>query len=234
MKYLKLFESYNQFEIDTKRISDSDKGYFTIINILEQKKYTLESCLKIVSENLVQFGISEHDTKYKMIGAGQYGIAFRFHDKVLKLTTSKKEFDTCSKLVELDLMGVVKYYLAFQFSGLPIWVIIQDRLKKIPKVEKDVYTTLYYMGANDINNKDFKYKNKSNLFIELQKRVKNPLPEDEIPSHNVSKDELKVYFDKYFELVDKLNIEGVPTDDLHGENIGLRDGELVHFDVMLV
>ena len=234
MKYLKRFESYKHFEIDLEKISESDKGYFAIIDILKKSKMNLESCLSIVSDNLIQFGITEDNTKYTFIGSGQYGVAFRFHDKVLKLTTSKKEFDTCSNLVELDLMGVVKYYVCFQFSNLPIWIIVQDRLKKLPKIEKDIYTTLYYMGANDINNKNFEYKNKSNLFIELQKRVKNPLPDDELPSHSVSKDELKVYFDKYFDLVDKLNIEGVSTDDLHGENIGLRDGELVHFDVMLV
>lgn len=234
MKYLKLFENYNQLNIDLDKISKSDKGYFAIVEILKQNKMTLESCLSIVSDNLIQFGISEEETKYSLIGAGHFGIAFKFHDKVLKLTTSKNEFDTCSQLVELDLVGVVKYYLAFQFSNFPIWIIIQDRLKRLKKIEKDVYTTLYYMGANDINNKNFEYKNKSNLFIELQKRVKNPLPDDELPPHSVSKDELKVYFDKYFDLVDKLNIEGVSTDDLHGENIGLRDGELVHFDVMLV
>ena len=234
MKYLKLFESYKQFEIDLEKISESDKGYFSIIDILKKNKMNLESCLSIVSDNLIQFGISEEETKYSLIGAGQYGVAFRFHDKVLKITTSKKEFDTCSNLVELDLMGVVKYYVSFQFSNLPIWIIIQDRLKKLPKIEKDVYTTLYYMGANDINNKNFEYGSKENLFRELKKRILNPLKEDEISSYEIPSKQLRVYFDKYFDLVDKLNIEKVSTDDLHGENIGLRDGELVHFDVMLV
>ena len=234
MKYLKLFESYKQFEIDLEKVSESDKGYFAIIDILKKNKMNLESCLSIVSDNLIQFGITEDNTKYTLIGSGQYGVAFRFHDKVLKITTSKKEFDTCSNLVELDLMGVVKYYVSFQFSNLPIWIIIQDRLKKLPKIEKDVYTTLYYMGANDINYKDFQYDSKENLFRELKKRILNPIKEDEIPSYEISSKQLRVYFDRYFELVDKLNIENVSTDDLHGENIGLRDGELVHFDIIMV
>ncbi len=227
-----MFES-NQFVINLENFSKKKIGYFKIIDILSKDSKTINQCLDIVQDNLIYFGISNRNTLYELIGIGEFGIAFKFMDKVLKITTSKEEFETCTKLVDLDLMGVVKYYLTFQFSDLPLWIIIQDKLDELPKIEKDIYTLMYYMGANDISHKNFEYGNKENLFEELKKRVKSPLKEDEIDSYQITNKKLKNYFNKYFDLVDKLNLEGVSTDDLHGENIGLRDGELIQFDVMI-
>jgi hypothetical protein len=99
-------------------------------------------------------------------------------------------------------------------------------------MERDIYTTLYYLGANDMDNPEF--SSVEELISALQRRLRNPKSEDELSSYEIRKRELREYFRKYSELRDKLIANGISVDDLHGENIGLKDGELVHFDIMKV
>ena len=236
MKYLKKFENYSQdFTIDFDKIDTSDiRGHESIINILNQNQLSFDSLLESIKDNIVYFGLASKETKYNLIGTGQYGIAFSFIDKVLKITTSQKEFETCSSLVDLEFEGVVRYYLSFQFDTLPIYIIIQDKLQMPPKIERDIYTTLYYLGANDTHNPNFKFKNKSDLLDALRRRLRHPLPEDELPAYDIDKNELRVYLSKYLDLAETLRQQSISTDDLHGENIGIKEGQLIHFDVMIV
>ena len=237
MKYLKTFESHsnNYFDLDFSKIETTDtRGYSAILDILKYKELDLQEFLNDVRFNLLQFGLITKSTNFKLIGTGQYGIAFSFYDKVLKVTTSKKEFDTSYEFIDIEYEGAVRYYLSFQYLDLPIWIIIQDKLEPLPKMERDIYTTLYYLGANDMDNPEFEFSSVEELISGLQKRLRNPEPEDELQSYDIRKRDLREYFRKYSELRDKLMVNGISVDDLHGENIGLKDGELVHFDIMKV
>jgi hypothetical protein len=235
MKYLKTFESHsnNHFDLDFSKIETTDtRGYYSILEILKTKELDLQEFLNDVRFNLLQFGIITESTNFKLIGTGQYGIAFSFYDKVLKVTTSKKEFDTSYEFIDMEYDGAVRYYLSFQYLDFPIWIIIQDKLDPLPKMERDIYTTLYYLGSNDMDNSEF--STVEELISALQRRLRNPKEEDELTSYEIRKRELREYFRKYSELRDKLIANGISVDDLHGENIGLKDGELVHFDIMKV
>jgi hypothetical protein len=235
MKYLKTFESHsnNHFDLDFSKIETTDtRGYYSILEILKTKELDLQEFLSDVRFNLLQFGLITESTNFKLIGTGQYGIAFSFYDKVLKVTTSKKEFDTSYEFIDMEYEGAVRYYLAFQYLNLPLWIIIQDKLSTLPKMERDIYTTLYYLGANDMDNPEF--SSVEELISALQRRLRNPKSEDELSSYEIRKRDLRNYFRKYSELRDKLIANGISVDDLHGENIGFKDGELVHFDIMKV
>jgi hypothetical protein len=59
-----------------------------------------------------------------------------------------------------------------------------------------------------------------------------PKREKPTPSVTITFDELDDYIKKYRELLFKLEENNISTKDLHGENIGQINGELVHFDVM--
>ena len=235
MNYLKKFESYSsKFIFDETQVESTDKrGYDSIINLVSQNKINFDYFLDDIRRNIVHFGLASIETEFHLIGYGQYGIAFGFIDKVLKITTSESEFETCSTLVDLEFEGVVRYYLSFQYKNLPIWVIVQDKLKIPSKFERDIYTTLYYLGVNDMSNPEFKFKSKEEIINALKYRLKNPEPEDELPSYDVDKHQLRMYLDRYLSLADKLREQGITTDDLHGENIGKKEGQLIHFDVMI-
>jgi hypothetical protein len=144
-----------------------------------------------------------------------------------------------------------------------------DKAKPISKIEKDIYTTMFYEGAN-YSDSDFWDDYDEEYLDNLVNRLENPEPEDEIPpigisgyfgsdeddeedeefddedesnyytprrekpvsSVNITHDELIDYIEKYRELLLKLEANNIATKDLHGENIGQINGELVHFDVM--
>lgn len=234
MKYLQKFESHNSnfiYDFESKDFTDK-RGLEKIRRYLSTNNIDFKEFLEDVRENLYQFGVVSDKTLYRLVGGGQFGIAFEFLDKVLKITSSAKEFVTCMNLVDMEYEGLVRYYLAFQYKNLPIWIIVQDRLHLPSKMERDIYTTLYYMGANDIHHPEFKYKN--NLFNSLVKRVKYPHEEDELPPYDINREDLKYYFDRYMDLVNNLRRQKLSTDDLHGENIGTKDGELIHFDIMII
>ena len=236
MRILKTYESFiegEKFEIDLETINRGDnRGFLAISDILKSANISLKDCLEYISTKLVEKEFAFFDTKFQLVGSGQYGIAFGFRDKVFKITTSMKEVETCKSLMGKELKNIVKYHLQLQFLDYPIWFIVMDKLEMLSKKEKDIYTTLYYLGANDINNPNFRFNSKSELFDELQVRLANPEPEDELPPYHIENDELRVYFKKYFKLVRSLDEQGITTDDLHGENIGLRNDRLVHFDIM--
>jgi hypothetical protein len=239
MRWIKLWENFKneekKFEIDLEVINSGDKrGWDAVNNILTKSNITLDNCLEFISFHLIEKEIAYFDTKFELIGSGQYGIAFKFRDKIVKITTSEKEYNTSLKLVGKELEGVVKYHLTFQFFELPIWISVQDKLETLSKKERDIYTTLYYLGANDIQSPNFKYSDLDELFKALDNRLRNPDPEDELPPYVLEKEELRKYFRKYFSLVKFLDENGISTDDLHGENIGLRNDKLTHFDVMII
>jgi hypothetical protein len=218
----------------------------------------------IVSDLVDKFGIK----KIKYAGRGYYGMAFLVdNNKILKLTQDQDEIKGIEKIVGKEIPGIVNYYGYEFYPKYNIYGILMDKANPIPKVEKDIYTTMFYMGAN-YSDSDFWDDYDDEFLDNLVDRLENPEPEDELPaigingyysneedeeefeddddednyyipkrekptpSVTITFDELDDYIKKYRELLLKLEENNISTKDLHGENIGQINGELVHFDVM--
>jgi hypothetical protein len=236
----------------------------------------------IVSDLSKKFGIN----KISYAGRGYYGIAFVADGtKILKLTQDEDEIKGIEKIVGKEIPGIVNYYGYEYYPEYNIYGILMDKAKPISKTEKDIYTTMFYEGAN-YSDSDFWDDYDEEYLDNLVNRLENPEPEDEIPpigisgyfgsdeddedesnyytprrekpvssvnithddedesnyytprrekpvsSVNITHDELIDYIEKYRELLLKLEANDIATKDLHGENIGQINGELVHFDVM--
>ena len=220
----------------------------------------------IVSDLSKKFGIN----KISYAGRGYYGIAFVADGtKILKLTQDEDEIKGIEKIVGKEIPGIVNYYGYEYYPEYNIYGILMDKAKPISKTEKDIYTTMFYMGAN-YSDSDFWDDYDEEFLDNLVDRLESPEPEDEIPpigisgyyssdeddeedeefddedesnyyipkrekpvsSVNITYDELIDYIEKYRELLLKLEANDIATKDLHGENIGQINGELVHFDVM--
>jgi hypothetical protein len=240
----------------------------------------------IVSDLSKKFGIN----KISYAGRGYYGIAFVADGiKILKLTQDEDEIKGIEKIVGKEIPGIVNYYGYEYYPEYNIYGILMDKAKPISKIEKDIYTTMFYEGAN-YSDSDFWDDYDEEFLDNLVDRLENPEPEDEIPpigitgyyssdedeefddedesnyytpriekpvssvnithddedesnyyipkreklvsSVNITYDELIEYIEKYRELLLKLEANDIATKDLHGENIGQINGELVHFDVM--
>ena len=218
----------------------------------------------IVNDLVDKFGIK----KIKYAGRGYYGMAFLVdNNKILKLTQDQDEIKGIEKIVGKEIPGIVNYYGYEFYPKYNIYGILMDKANPIPKVEKDIYTTMFYMGAN-YSDSDFWDDYDDEFLDNLVDRLESPEPEDELPAIGISSyysneedeeefeddddednyyipkrekptpsvtitfDELIDYIKKYRELLLKLEENNISTKDLHGENIGQINGELVHFDVM--
>jgi hypothetical protein len=219
----------------------------------------------IVNDLSKKFGIN----KISYIGRGYYGIAFVADGtKILKLTQDQDEIKGIEKIVGKEIPGIVNYYGYEYYPEYNIYGILMDKAKPISKIEKDIYTTMFYEGAN-FSDSDFWDDYDEEYLDNLVNRLENPEPEDDLPAIGISGyygdkeeeeeefeddddednyyipkrenptpsvtityDELINYIEKYRELLLKLEENNIATKDLHGENIGQINGELVHFDVM--
>ena len=221
------------------------------------------SIKEIVKDLSNKFGIS----RISYAGRGYYGMAFLVdNNKILKLTQDQDEIKGIEKIVGKEIPGIVNYYGYEYYPEYNIYGILMDKANPISKTEKDIYTTMFYEGAN-YSDSDFWDDYDEEYLDNLVNRLENPEPEDEIPpigisgyfgsdeedeefddedesnyytprrekpvsSVNITHDELIDYIEKYRELLLKLEANDIATKDLHGENIGQINGELVHFDVM--
>jgi len=181
----------------------------------------------------------------KYVGEGYYGMAFDVgKNKIIKLTNNKDEIDGIEYVLEKQkelggsVPGVVHYFNLKYYPTSNVYAILMDKVKPLSKKEETIYTVIYYEMANysdsdfwdkyDDSNEDIREE-----FIEfLIDRLESPRPEDELPSFKIDEYDLVNYIDTYRELLTILESNKVPTEDLHGGNIGRKDNKLIHFDVM--
>jgi hypothetical protein len=189
----------------------------------------------IVKDLSDKFGIS----RISYAGRGLNGIAFVADGaKILKLTQDEDEIEGIQKIVGKEIPGIVNYYGYEYYPEYNIYGILMDKAKPISKTEKHIYTTMFFEGANYSDsdfwdNYDDTDEDIREEFIEdLIDRLESPRPEDELPSFKINEYDLINYIDAYRELLNTLESNNVPTEDLHGGNIGRKDNKLIHFDVM--
>jgi hypothetical protein len=182
--------------------------------------------------------------RIKYAGQGHFGMAFMVDDdKILKLTNNDDEIRGIKTVINIQkklgrtVPGVIHYYDVKHYPNSNVYAILMDKVDLLSPEEETVYTTMYYEGSN-YSDSDFwdEYDDddeiRDGLIDKLQDRLQNPEEEDELESYDLDYDEIVNHIEKYRELLNKLEENGVPTADLHGGNIGVKDGELIHFDVM--
>jgi hypothetical protein len=112
-----------------------------------------------------------------------------------------------------------------------------DEVELLSEKDETVYTVLFYEEARysdspfwDLFNGD--EDERDEIIDIVSKRLSDPRPEDELEPYDLDYSEIVDYIEKYEKLLLTLEKNAVPTADLHGGNIGIKDGELIHFDVM--
>jgi hypothetical protein len=164
-------------------------------------------------------------------------------DKILKLTNNDDEIRGIKKVINIQkklgktVPGVIHYYDVKYYPNSKVYAILMDEIELLSKKDETVYIVLYYEGANylpsdfwDLFNGD--KKEKKEIVKIISDRLSKPHPGNKLEPYELDESEIVDYIEKYEELLLKLEENGVPTADLHGGNIGVKDGELIHFDVM--
>ena len=181
--------------------------------------------------------------KIKYAGEGHFGMSFMVDDdKILKLTNNDDEIRGIKTVMQIQkklggtVPGVIHYYDVKYYPKSKVYAILMDEVELLPKKDETVYTTMYYEGLNyfpsdfwdSFNNK----VEKKEIVKIVSDRLSDPYPEDELEPYDLDYNEIIDYIEKYEELLLKLVKNDIPTADLHGGNMGIKDGELIHFDVM--
>jgi hypothetical protein len=175
--------------------------------------------------------------KIEYAGEGHFGMAFVVNDdKILKLTNNEDEIRGIKKVLNKDIPGVIHYYDVKHYPDSNVYAILMDKVDLLSPEEETVYTTMYYEGSNYFPSDFWDLFNDKNERKEIVKivsdRLSDPYPEDELEPYDLDYNEIVDYIKKYKKLLLKLVKNDIPTADLHGGNIGVKDGELIHFDVM--
>ena len=161
--------------------------------------------------------------KVKFLSSGSYGNAYSFDNKVLKVTTDKREAKMASDLIKNANISVVKYYNVFRYQskGLMLWVIIMDRVEGLNDFFNKMkygrgYESLAYL-ATDIIFHNWGSLEKEDYINSIEEEYNLDKP--------FSKKLVTQIWNCYF------NLKDLPKLDFHNYNLGYNiDGELVLFD----
>jgi hypothetical protein len=154
-----------------------------------------------------------NDEELSYLGSGDFGEAYSIGDgRVLKITSSKSEFDIAKKLINKDipvLEGFAKFYFADIVDGK--YYIIMEELEEDSEIE--------------------------NLFYELQDILENEglpiqyLSHLDLDDYEIS-DELKKFIDDIEDINRGYRYLGIQASDIHSENLGYdNNGKLKAFDI---
>ena len=161
--------------------------------------------------------------KVKFLSSGSYGNAYSFDNKVLKVTTDKREAKMALDLIKNVNISVVKYYNVFRYQakGLMLWVIIMDRVEGLNDFFNKMKYGRVYESLADLAT-DIIFYNWGSL--EKEDYI-NSIEEEYNLDKPFSKKLVTQIWNCYF------NLKDLPKLDFHNFNLGYNsDGELVLFD----
>lgn len=205
---IKLFEKFKNRKRVLRDIDYGKEGISEITNKIDPKHKEINSPLrklKLVMEKIRnRMGLTE---EIKYINSGSWGMAFKIGDKVIKLTSNREEVSVAKKLVGKEIPNVVNYYQILYIEEYGIWAILMDLVNMLSKKEKFLIDIFQFC-------------------LDLEEVM------DEIRPTRITKSEALSMWIEYQDLVESLEKSGIPTADMHPDNIGRFHGKLVHFDIM--
>jgi len=199
-----------------------------ILEIVDQRlgSTIYEKIFKVLCQNL-------NITNAQKIGSGQNGIAYKYDDKVLKITMDESEAEMKYKLINMKLRHLPHIYKVYKLSieslrrygyngDDNIFVIIQDYAQPLSKdwinflnllkngIDKGENDGIYFDTLNDYI-KNFSYIRKY-----IENKMKFPLS----------------YFQNFYGLLSEMKKLGIDSIDFTYRNFGLSSsGNLIFFDI---
>lgn len=178
---------------------------------------------KIELNNICQ-KINIDPKEMKFISSGSNGNAYSLGDKVLKITTDKREAKMAWDLIKNDNKSIVKYYSVWRYKSKGMfWIIIMDKLEELNEFinnhlkNKQGYIDLSNLATDIIFNKW------GNLTKELYLKE---IEDEYVLDTPFSKKLISQIWDCYF------NLKEMPKLDFHTYNLGYnKERVLVLFDI---
>ncbi len=176
------------------------------LNKIFLKEATAQDLHKNVINNIMQrFDLKISDK----MDDGTYGSAFHYGDHlVLKITSDSSEAVFANNLKHKKFKHIANIESVFKMKNYPgYFVIILEKLKPIN--DEKFMDVIYYLKDNDID------------------RLNKLIPDEE---------KRNFYIHQYNEMVKELEKAKLPNGytDLHGGNIGIKNGNLACYDLQVV
>lgn len=173
-----------------------------------------------------ELGLQAEELKF--LSSGAYGNAYKIGDKVLKITSDKKEAKSVYDLIQNgQKKGVVNYYdiLRYKLGKGYVFVILMDYVTPLDKYAnenvKDSDIMDYLFSLCEVIHINWRKIESKSHFYELIGE------EYEVPESGFT----KMITDKVWVLYNKIKRYTEDYPDIHPYNMGLKsDGSLVLFD----
>lgn len=186
-----------------------------------------ERQLSIITENkllpkYILFDIARHfnlnlNDEIKYLSSGSFGDAYKIGNKVIKITTDKREINSVKNIINKNINSIVKYYGYFKLNE-KIYALLMDYVIPLEKyVKKNNGDEQFVMDVIEtlVNNWG-KIKNFEEYINLIDYEVK---PTDF--HHDIL---LKLY--RFYKKIKQYK----DNPDLHFGNLGIKNNELVMFD----
>jgi hypothetical protein len=155
----------------------------------------------------------------KKLSSGDRGFAYLTNDnKVLKITKHVEEVNFYK--LGISSKNIVKCYNLYYLNKFNCWVILMDYIIPLSKEDIQIFTNLFikFLGFNDLY--EGKFTNKTKL------KLKNFCEGEMI---RYKKAELICYgLSKIYKICNGYNLN---VDEVHADNLGWKNDEMVAFDL---
>jgi len=143
----------------------------------------------------------------KYLNNGSYGMAFDAGDKVIKITTDATEAEIAEKLIKKKYKNCVRYYEVVHIPTYDIYAILMDKAETLNKKEIAIIDLLREYDGHFEYDKSTKSYHPMGEYLSM----KNLL--SKLKGYKVTKIELQKYINAYFEMIDSLAEQKIPSDD---------------------
>lgn len=171
-------------------------------------------------------------TKTKYFNSGAQGIIYSVNDesKVVKITADEKEAINASKLLNITTKYIVNYYdvrkvVSEKLNYADIYAIVLDKVipcsiggieRKILHYLEHTFSLRISTYLEVIEEKEEIYKNTISKFVSIY-----------------TESEIKKTLDGIFSILKECDKYNISFYELHGNNIGYKNNDLVFFDIGL-
>lgn len=166
-----------------------------------------------------KIGISSNSIKF--LSSGSFGNAYSYDDKVMKITIDKNEAIVAHDLISKGNKRMVKYYNVYKYNSL--YVIIMDRVTPI----------LDYLDKIKNLDKNYIWDLTSFLHNNWGTISQGQYLEDVYEYYNKKTivGIKRFLLDEIWDIYESIHEHYI---DLHPDNIGIKDGRLICFDLTSV
>jgi hypothetical protein len=169
-----------------------------------------------------KIGISSSNVRF--LSSGCFGNAYTYGDKIIKITTDKNEARVAYDLIGKDNLLIVKYYRVYKYVNF--YVILMDRVVPIKDYLKSInHFDINWMFIWDLTEtlcKNWNNIDKDRYIEEVYKLYKSENRKWNIVGIK------KFLLDGVWDIYESIRAHYI---DLHPDNLGIKDGNLVCFDL---